>query len=208
MARRQNAGHSGDQLPDGYEDDELEVFIPGSLEQLEANSIAALTNAARELLDYIRDTDVNELRIANGPLRIVIKRGPPPAPPQMMPQFVYPSAAPMSTSPAPAASPFAPPSAPAPAATPAEPAAASTAHAVTAPMVGTFFHAPSPKDKPFVIEGQHVDKGQTIGLIEAMKMMNEIDADVSGTVIKIVTANAQPVEYGQTLVLIEPDPES
>jgi acetyl-CoA carboxylase biotin carboxyl carrier protein len=74
---------------------------------------------------------------------------------------------------------------------------------ITSPMVGTFYRAASPDAAPFVEEGDSVRKGQTLCIIEAMKMMNEIEAEVGGRVVKILCANAQPVEYGQPLVIVE-----
>lgn len=78
-------------------------------------------------------------------------------------------------------------------------------HIVRAPMVGTFYAAPAPGDPPFVRVGDHVEAGQTIGIIEAMKIMNEIPADCSGVVAEILVANGQAVEYGSPLIRIEPD---
>ena len=74
---------------------------------------------------------------------------------------------------------------------------------VTSPMVGTFYRSASPDGAPFVEEGVAVRKGQTVCIIEAMKMMNEIEADASGRVVKILCENAQPVEYGQPLIVVE-----
>jgi acetyl-CoA carboxylase biotin carboxyl carrier protein len=74
---------------------------------------------------------------------------------------------------------------------------------VTSPMVGTFYRAASPDADPFVEEGAAVRKGQALCIIEAMKMMNEIEADVAGRVVKIICENAQPVEYGQPLMIVE-----
>lgn len=76
--------------------------------------------------------------------------------------------------------------------------------AVMSPMVGTFYRSPSPDVDPFVKVGDHVRKGDTLCIIEAMKIMNEVEAEVSGVVLDIQVDNAQPVEYGQTLFLIEP----
>ncbi len=78
-----------------------------------------------------------------------------------------------------------------------------TGHAIKAPMVGSFYRAPSPGAKPFVSVGQHVNAGDTVCIIEAMKLLNQIEADKSGTVKAILVENAQPVEYGQTLIIIE-----
>ncbi len=186
-----------DEDEDEFEDEPLQFFMsPPGADQ--TTNLIALTNAARELIDYIKATDVAELRLESGSTRISIKRAlalPPSAQP-MMPLTTYADAVlPTPTAPT------------QPAATPAEPVLPSNAHPIVSPMVGTFYHAPNPKDKPYVSEGDRIEKGQTIGLIEAMKMMNEIDSDVSGTVLKVVAANGQAVEYGQPLVLVEPDPQ-
>ena len=76
-------------------------------------------------------------------------------------------------------------------------------HLVTAPMVGTFYTAPTPDASPFAAVGSHVGVGQTLCIIEAMKMMNQIESDVSGTVKEILVANGEPVEFGQPLFVIE-----
>jgi acetyl-CoA carboxylase biotin carboxyl carrier protein len=77
---------------------------------------------------------------------------------------------------------------------------------ISAPMIGTFYTASAPNEPPFVQPGDHIQEGQTIGIIEAMKIMNEIASDRGGTVLEIVAQNAQSVEYGSPLVRIEPDP--
>ena len=86
--------------------------------------------------------------------------------------------------------------------TEAEPAAIS-GHAVTSPMVGTFYRAPSPGAKAFVEVGSHVKVGDTLCIIEAMKILNQIEADKSGIIVDIPAENGQPVEYGETLFVIE-----
>lgn len=78
-------------------------------------------------------------------------------------------------------------------------------HFVTAPMVGTFYRRPDPSSPPYVKEGDHVEKGQVLCIIEAMKVMNEVESDVSGTIKAILVEDAQPVEYGQKLFAIIPD---
>lgn len=75
---------------------------------------------------------------------------------------------------------------------------------ITSPMVGTFYSAPSPDSPPYVSVGQTISKGQTICIIEAMKMMNELEAEAGGKIVKILVENAQPVEFGQVLMLVEP----
>ena len=95
------------------------------------------------------------------------------------------------------------PAAAAPAATEAAPAAAAE-HVITAPMIGTFYASPSPGEPPFVEVGDPIEVGQVIGIIEAMKIMNEITADRPGVVSAILVSNAQPVEYGSPLLRLQP----
>lgn len=78
-------------------------------------------------------------------------------------------------------------------------------HEISSPIVGTFYRAPSPDSDPFVEIGSHVSRGTTLCIVEAMKLMNEIESDVSGTVVKILVENTKPVEYNQLLFLIKPD---
>ena len=77
-------------------------------------------------------------------------------------------------------------------------------HKITSPMVGTFYNAPSPDSPAFVKVGDKISKGQTLCIIEAMKMMNELESDIAGTVVKILVDDAQPVEFGQTIMLVDP----
>jgi acetyl-CoA carboxylase biotin carboxyl carrier protein len=106
---------------------------------------------------------------------------------------------------------------PVPMAAPSPPAAAARAttvppaakaepdyHVVTSPFVGTFYRSPSPDAEPYVVEGQRIEKGQVLCIVEAMKLMNEIEADASGTIAAVLVQNAQPVEYGQPLFRIAP----
>jgi acetyl-CoA carboxylase biotin carboxyl carrier protein len=89
---------------------------------------------------------------------------------------------------------------------PALEAAESTAHLLTveAPMVGTFYRAPKPDAPPFVTEGDLVKEGQVLCIVEAMKLMNEIESKVAGRIVKVIVENGQPVEFGQPLFLVEP----
>lgn len=75
---------------------------------------------------------------------------------------------------------------------------------VTSPMVGTFYRAPAPGEDPFVAVGDRISNGQTVCIIEAMKLMNEIEAEVSGEIVKIVVEDGQPIEFGQTLMWVNP----
>jgi acetyl-CoA carboxylase biotin carboxyl carrier protein len=76
---------------------------------------------------------------------------------------------------------------------------------IVSPMVGTFYAAPSPESPAYVRQGDHINKGQVVCIIEAMKLMNEIESEVSGTIVRVVAENAQVVEYGQALFLVQPD---
>jgi len=138
----------------------------------------------KTLIDLVSESNVSELEIteAEGKVRIVKSGG------TVVQQYVAPA-------PAPAAAPVAELPAPAP----AEPAG----HVVKSPMVGTFYRAASPGAKPFVEVGSQVKEGETICIIEAMKILNEIEADKSGTVTRILGENGQAVEYGQPLFVIE-----
>ncbi|WGL15009.1 acetyl-CoA carboxylase biotin carboxyl carrier protein [Microbulbifer bruguierae] len=149
----------------------------------------------KKLIELLEESDIGELEIKEGEESVRISRGVGGASIQM-PQM-FPMAAPM----APVAAP-----APAPAAAPAEPQGESvpalTGHPVKSPMVGTFYAAPSPDAEPFVKVGQQVKAGDVICIVEAMKMMNQIEADKSGTIASILVEDGQPVEYDQPLVTI------
>ena len=149
----------------------------------------------KTLIDLVSDSNVSELEIteAEGKVRIV-KSGP--APVAMVTQMAAPVAAPVAAT-APAAAPVAA-SAPAPAAE-----ATPAGHQVKSPMVGTFYRSSSPGAKSFVEVGSQVKEGDTICIIEAMKILNEIEADKSGTITQILAENGQAVEYGAPLFIIE-----
>lgn len=146
----------------------------------------------KTLIDLVSESNVSELEIteAEGKVRIVKSSG---APIVMQQPATAMVAAPAAPAPAVAAAPVAAEAAP----------AASTGHAVKSPMVGTFYRSASPGAKPFVELGSVVKEGETICIIEAMKILNEIEADKSGTVTKILSENGQAVEYGQPLFIIE-----
>jgi len=147
----------------------------------------------KTLIDLVSDSNVSELEIteAEGKVRIVKGGG-------AVVQGYVP--APVYAAPAPAAAPAAAAAAPAPA--PAE-AAVPAGHTVKSPMVGTFYRSSAPGAKPFVEIGDSIKEGDTICIIEAMKILNEIEADKSGTVTQILCENGQAVEYGQPLFIIE-----
>ncbi|WP_411883477.1 acetyl-CoA carboxylase biotin carboxyl carrier protein [Polaromonas sp. YR568] len=145
----------------------------------------------KTLIDLVSESNVSELEIteAEGKVRIVKSSGAPVVMQQPVAMVAAPAAAPVAGAPA----------APAADAAPAAPAG----HAVKSPMVGTFYRSASPGAKPFVELGSVVKEGETICIIEAMKILNEIEADKSGTVTKILSENGQAVEYGQPLFIIE-----
>jgi len=140
----------------------------------------------KKLIELIEESDIAELEISEGEESVRINRysSPPPA-----------AVAPVPAAPAVAL------------AVPAAPAAAEeekiTGHVVKSPMVGTFYRAGSPGAKPFVEIGQSVNVGDTLCIIEAMKILNQIEADKSGTVTQVLVEDAQPVEYNQSLFIIE-----
>jgi acetyl-CoA carboxylase biotin carboxyl carrier protein len=146
----------------------------------------------KKLIDLVQESGIAELEITEGEEKVKIVKG----------GAVSISAAPpVAAAPAIAESRPAAPVAPA-AAPAAEAAAGQEGHVVKAPMVGTFYRSPSPDAKPFVEVGQAVKEGETICIIEAMKLMNEIEADASGVVKAILVENGQPVEYGQPLFIL------
>jgi acetyl-CoA carboxylase biotin carboxyl carrier protein len=151
----------------------------------------------KKLIELLDESGISEIEITEGDQSVRISRNAPsvaaPVPAYVTPAFA---------APAPEAAPAAPP---ATAAAPATPAAAddSDGYAVTAPMVGTFYAAPSPGSPPFVQVGDHVNEGDTLCIVEAMKMMNQIEAEVSGTVKSIRVQSGDPVEYGQILFVID-----
>jgi acetyl-CoA carboxylase biotin carboxyl carrier protein len=142
----------------------------------------------KTLIDLVSESNISELEIteAEGKVRIV-KAGAPGVAAQPM----------MMMAPAPAAAPVAA----APAAAPAAPA--ETGHVVKSPMVGTFYRASSPGAKPMAEVGQTIKEGEPICIIEAMKIMNEIEADKSGTIVRVLAENGAAVEFGQPLFVIE-----
>ena len=148
----------------------------------------------KTLIDLVEESGISELEVKEGEESVRIARHPTGG----MPQFIT-----MQQAPA-AATPAAPPGIAAPAPTADKPAAPSVKkHFVRAPMVGTFYRSPSPGAKPFVEVGQTVKQGQTLCIIEAMKMLNQIEADRNGVIAEILVENGQPVEFDQPLFAVE-----
>ena len=150
----------------------------------------------KELIEFLIEKDIAEFELERGDVKVRIRRGTPEAahpapqeriitvqPAQSVPQQVQ-----------------APLAAPAPAAPPAP--VQEDLHMVRSPIVGTYYESPSPGSPPFVKPGDTVEAGQVICIVEAMKLMNEIEADASGEIVKVLVANGQPIEYGQELFAI------
>ena len=148
----------------------------------------------KKLIELLDETGVAEIEIKEGEESVRISRHPSGGAFAMMPQHMT-----YGPPPAPAAAPAAPV---APTAAPA-PAAASADQTVTAPMVGTFYSAPAPGAKPFVDIGSEVKSGDVLCIIEAMKMMNQIESDKAGRIASVLAKNGDPVEFGQPLFVIE-----
>ncbi len=154
----------------------------------------------RGLIAAVDDSGIDSLEISRGGTRIRVAKTPP--------AVTNVAAAPAAAAPAPSAAAPAAPSPTTPAGSesaPAAPAApASNLIEVTSPMVGTFYRAPSPEAPSYVEPGSNVVRGQTLCILEAMKLMNELESEVEGVVREICVENAEPVEYGQVLFRIEP----
>lgn len=151
----------------------------------------------KKLLEMLDESTVDSMEISSEKgMRIRLsKTSARPAVPYAVAQPAAPVAVAAAPAPVPAA---------APAAAPA-PAAASGATDVKSPMVGTFYGAPEPGAKPYVAVGQQVKQGQVLCIIEAMKIMNEIESEVSGTVVEVCAQDAHPVEFGQVLFRVRPN---
>ena len=151
------------------------------------------------LLAFMDKHDLQQFEFSRGDFRVALKRGWDASSSAAAPARSAPSSGGSSGHSA-ARETHGPASAPAAPSTPAE-----THHIIKSPIVGTFFAAAGPDSAPFVKAGDHVKAGQVVCIVEAMKLMNEIEADVAGTIVKTLVENAQPVEYGQPLFSIKPD---
>jgi acetyl-CoA carboxylase biotin carboxyl carrier protein len=137
----------------------------------------------KKLIELLEESGISELEIHEGEESVRISRHSNVAPAMQMP---------VQAAPQPVAAPEA-----------EAPVAEITGHQIKSPMVGTFYSSPSPSSPPFVAEGQKINAGDTLCIIEAMKMMNQIEADKSGTLRKILVENGQPVEFDQVLFVID-----
>lgn len=155
-----------------------------------------------KLIELVSESKIDEIEIEEDGKKIRIAKTLPPAAQQ---HILVQQPVSHNTHPAPA-----PVAATAPVAVPAEPPppaqapAATKLHEIRSPIVGTFYRAPAPDAPPFVQVGSLVEKGAVLCIVEAMKLMNEIESDVAGKVVQILVDNGQPVEYDQVLFLIEP----
>lgn len=154
----------------------------------------------KELIEFLIEKDVTEFELERGDVKVRVKRGTPAvATSQERIIAVHPAAVAPAVAPQPAAAPVA--------AAPAAPAVEKPEeglHMVHSPIVGTYYESPSPGSPPFVKVGDQIEAGQVLCIVEAMKLMNEIEADVSGEVVKMLVKNGQPIEYGQDLFAIRP----
>ncbi len=173
---------------------------PQGTESSLSNLSAMKTSEIRDLIDFISQSGLNEVNIETKELKLHVKREPDQ-------KVLKSSAAPMMAMPAPAMVPPAPVHAPAaaPAPKPEKPAAGGKTVEIKSPMIGTFYRSANPDSPPFISVGDKVSKGQTVCIIEAMKLFNEIESEVSGTVVKVMIENSSPVEYDQVLFVVEPD---
>ncbi|GGJ10267.1 acetyl-CoA carboxylase biotin carboxyl carrier protein [Paenibacillus hunanensis] len=157
-------------------------------------------NEIKELIQLVDETSVQEVEIENEGSRLVIRK--PGKSETVYVQAQAPAVAAPQVSQSTAA-----PQASAPAATPAAttPEADPTLHKIVSPMVGTFYRSPSPEKGPFVNAGDKVNGKSVVCIIEAMKLMNELEAEVNGTIVEVLAENGQLVEYGQPLFLVKPE---
>ena len=162
-----------------------------------SSKIEMPTSEIRDLIDFIAKSGLNEVNVETKELKLHVKREPDQ-------KIIRSMAAPaVAQAPVAMAAPPAPQAAP-PAKPAAEASGARTAE-IKSPMIGTFYRSSSPDTPPFISVGDKVSKGQTVCIIEAMKLFNEIESEISGTVVKVMVENATPVEYDQVLFVVEPD---
>lgn len=153
-------------------------------------------NELRELLTVINQTDIAEFTLKSGDFELVLRKS---TTTDRQPALAAPEASVAAAMPTLLASPplsLVPPSAP--------PRLADRFIDIISPMVGTFYRSPAPDESPFVETGERIRLGQTVCIIEAMKLMNEIESEVMGEIVEILVSNGEPVEYGQVLMRVNP----
>ena len=153
----------------------------------------------QDLIKFVAKSGVNEVEIEQKDFKIVIK-----ADAEREQQQIYVQAAPQVAAPAPVVAPAAAPAAAAPAASAAAPANDSNLITVKSPMIGTFYRSSGPDKDPFKNVGDSIAVGDTVCIIEAMKLFNEIEAEVTGKIVKVLVDDSTPVEYDQPLFLVDP----
>jgi len=153
----------------------------------------------KKLIEMLEESQLSEIEITEGEESIRLSRGAASAGAPLLSQPLAPVSVPVEVAPVHAPQPATP--APAPEVT----QTLDTAGTVNSPMVGTFYASPNPDSKPYVEIGSRVSVGDTLCMIEAMKIFNQVDAEVSGVVKKILKSSGDPVEYGETLFVIEED---
>lgn len=156
----------------------------------------------KELVEFLIEKDITEFELERGDVKVKVKRGAPHAAPAPADRII--TVHPTAVAPVQMQAPVAGPAVQVPAEPPPEPAKAEELHMVRSPIVGTYYESPSPGSPPFVKPGDSVEAGQVLCIVEAMKLMNEIEADVSGEIVKCLVKNNQPIEYGQELFAIRP----
>lgn len=173
---------------------------PVSTQTPSEKSTTMKTSEIRDLIDFISQSGLNEVDIETKELKLHVKREPDQ-------KIIKSAAAPVVAAPVAMPAPVAvAPVAPAPAAKPAAPAASGTKTVdIKSPMIGTFYRSSNPDSPPFASVGDKITKGQTVCIIEAMKLFNEIESEVSGTIVKVNIENSSPVEYDQVLFVVEPE---
>ena len=149
------------------------------------------TKEIRDLIDFIANTGLNEVNIETEELKLSVKRD------RKITQVIESGSSAVAAAPAPVAT----PTAPAPA---ADAAPASNLVEVKSPMIGTFYRAANPESDAFANVGDSIGVGQTVCIVEAMKLFNEIESEVSGKIVKVLVDNGTPVEYDQPLFLVDP----
>jgi acetyl-CoA carboxylase biotin carboxyl carrier protein len=153
----------------------------------------------KDLIEFLIEKDITEFELERGDVKVRIRRGG--EAPAAAPAGHYAPATPAPAAPALTLSVASVPAAPPP---PSPAAEGAGLHSVKSPIVGTYYDSPSPGSPPFVKVGDAVEAGQVLCIIEAMKLMNEIESDVAGELVKKLATNGQPVEYGQALFVVKP----
>lgn len=155
----------------------------------------------KELIKFLKEEEITEFELERGDIKVRMKRGGAAEASSERIIAVHPA---IQAVPAPSASSVAPQTPAASAPNPAPARVEEDLHIVRSPIVGTYYESPSPGSPPFIKPGDFVEAGQVLCIVEAMKLMNEIEADVAGEIVKSLVKNGQPIEYGQELFAIRP----